>query len=68
MIRLISPSWLATVMVALFSAGCHTPDRSAYPEDPLFVSKRPIEVKPEKSVTHLVQHTEPARTVRGARP
>lgn len=66
--RLILPSWFVAAFVAVATMGCHwTCSKETYPDDPLFVSKKPIEVKPEKNATHLVQHVEPS-AVRGARP
>jgi hypothetical protein len=54
-------------VAALANAGCQSADTPSYPNDPLFVSKKPIEVKPDTDATHLVQNVVPT-AVRGARP
>jgi hypothetical protein len=67
MYRLAAWARVAALALGLAPLGCRGTSPPSYPSDPLFVTKRPIEVKPDKNATHLVQHVEPT-AIRGARP
>jgi hypothetical protein len=58
--RHVAQVWLAAVLAGGCLPGCWGASSHAYPPDPLFASKRPIEAKAENTPATAVSYCEPA--------